>query len=251
MSAPIDFASPWMLFLLPLALLPLLPRRDEALPFSWSAWLPPDRVGRALGWVARAAAALAMAAIVVGLAGPGRSHLEARRTGRGAEILILMDRSGSMNDVMASRGVNTTGDSKNKVARVAIGEFVDGRPNDRFAFMMFGIAPILAVPFTFDHAIIRAAIDGTQVGRGMPDTQLGRGLLAAIRQFDGLPWTGHRAMAARSYRPMSAGSSPRGWRATESRSTSSICEAVSTAPSSVRRSVPATLRPRRSCIVTF
>jgi mxaC protein len=194
MSAPIDFASPWMLFLLPLALLPLLPRRDEALPFSWSAWLPPDRVGRALGWVARAAAALAMAAIVVGLAGPGRSHLEARRTGRGAEILILMDRSGSMNDVMASRGVNTTGDSKNKVARVAIGEFVDGRPNDRFAFMMFGIAPILAVPFTFDHAIIRAAIDGTQVGRGMPDTQLGRGLLAAIRQFDGLPWTGHRAI---------------------------------------------------------
>lgn len=194
MNAPIDFASPWMLGLLPLALLPLLPRRDDALPFSWSAWLPPDRTGRALGWIARAAATLAMLAIIVGLAGPGRSHLEARRTGRGAEILILMDRSGSMSGVMASRGVNTTGDSKNKVARTAIGEFVDGRPNDRFAFMMFGIAPVLAVPFTFDHAIIRAAIDGTDIGRGMPDTQLGRGLLAAIRQFDDRPWTGHRAI---------------------------------------------------------
>jgi mxaC protein len=194
MSVPIDFASPWMLCLLPLAWLPLLPKRDDTLPFSWSPWLPPDHLGRVLGWISRVAAALAMLAIVVGLAGPGRSHLEARRTGRGAEIMILMDRSGSMNDTMASRGANTSGDSKNKVARAALTEFVDGRPNDRFAFMMFGISPVLAMPFTYDHAIIRDAIAGTEIGRGMPDTQLGRGLLAAIAQFDGRAFSGHRAI---------------------------------------------------------
>lgn len=193
-GSPIDFAAPWMLLLLPLALLPFVPRRDDTLPFSWSAWLPPDRAGRVLGWVSRAAAALAMAAIVVGLAQPGRIHLQAHRTGRGAETLILMDRSGSMNGVMASKGANATGDAKNTVARAALDEFVNGRPNDRFAFMMFGINPMLAVPFTYDHAVIRAAIGSTQIGRGMPDTQLGRGLLAAIGQFDGLPWTGHRAI---------------------------------------------------------
>lgn len=194
MSAPIDFASPAMLLLLPLALLPLLPRRGETLPFSWSAWIPRDRLGRWLGLIARAAAALAMAAIVVGLAGPGRSHLQAHRTGRGAEILLLMDRSGSMNGVMASKGVNTSGVSKNAVARAALTQFVDGRPNDRIAFMMFGISPVLAMPFTYDRAIIRDAIEGTKIGRGQPDTQLGRGLIAAIAQFDGRPWTGHRAI---------------------------------------------------------
>ncbi|GLU32658.1 vWA domain-containing protein [Trinickia caryophylli] len=194
MSMSIDFATPWMLLLLPLALLPFVPRRDDALPFSWSALLPPDRFGRMLDRAARAAAALAMAAIVVGLAGPGNAHLEARRTGHGAEVLVLMDRSGSMSGVMASRGVNTGGDSKNKIAREALAAFVDARPNDRFAFMLFGISPVLAMPFTYDHAVIQDAIAGTAIGRGMPDTQLGRGLIAAIAQFDGRDASAHRAI---------------------------------------------------------
>ena len=37
-----------------------------------------------------------MACAVVGLAGPGQSGAQVLRTGRGAEILILMDRSSSM-----------------------------------------------------------------------------------------------------------------------------------------------------------
>lgn len=194
MSAPVDFASPWMLLLLPLALAPLVARRGDTLPFSWSAWLPADRIGRAIGAVARGAASLAMLAIIVGLAGPGRSHLEVQRAGRGAEILILMDRSGSMHDTMASKGVNSSGESKNNVARAALAQFVDARPNDRLAFMMFGISPVLAMPFTYDHPIIQDAIAGTRIGRGMPDTQLGRGLIAAIALFDARPFTGHRAI---------------------------------------------------------
>ncbi len=194
MHATLDLTAPWALALLPLALLPFVPRRDEALSFSWAGWLPEDRLGRVLGTVARVAAALALASIVAGLAGPGLTHLEARRTGRGAEMLILMDRSGSMTDVMASRGVNSSGASKNSVARAALTEFVSGRPNDRFAFMMFGISAVLAMPFTYDHAIIADAIAGTRIGRGMPDTQLGRGLIAAIAQFDARPFTGHRAI---------------------------------------------------------
>ena len=194
MHASLDFTAPWALALLPIALLPLLPRRDDTLSFSWAGWLPEDRIGRMLGVTARAAGALAVASIVVGLAGPGLADLEAHRTGRGAEMLILMDRSGSMTEVMASRGANTSGESKNSVARSALTAFVRARPNDRFAFMMFGISPVLAMPFTYDHAIIADAIAGTRIGRGMPDTQLGRGLIAAIAQFDGRPFTGHRAI---------------------------------------------------------
>ncbi len=194
MHASLDFTTPWALALLPLALLPFLPRREDTLSFSWSGWLPDDRIGRMLGASARGAAALALAAIVVGLAGPGLTGVEVHRTGRGAEMLILMDRSGSMTDVMASRGVNSAGRSKNSVARAALTEFVRARPNDRFAFMMFGISPVLAMPFTYDHPIIADAIAGTRIGRGMPDTQLGRGLVAAIAQFDGRPFTGHRAI---------------------------------------------------------
>src|SRR5690606_3300797 len=42
-----EFAHPWLLLLAPLAVLPLLRRRRDALTFSWLAWLPPDPWGRA------------------------------------------------------------------------------------------------------------------------------------------------------------------------------------------------------------
>ena len=41
-------------------------------------------------------AVLAIASIVVGLAAPGRPHTQVVRTGRGAEIVVLIDRSRSM-----------------------------------------------------------------------------------------------------------------------------------------------------------
>jgi mxaC protein len=195
MTLPIDFAQPWMLLMLPLALLPLLPRRSDTLAFAHVAWLPVDPVGQAAGLLWRGCGVLAMLSIVVGLAGPGRAHLQVLRVGSGAEMLILMDRSSSMDDVMGIKPVvESAGVSKNEVARHALTRFVDERPDDRLAFMMFGISPIPVVPFTPNHRIIQAAIAGTAFGRGMPDTQLDRGLLAAIGQFDGRQYSGRRAI---------------------------------------------------------
>ncbi|MGF6674102.1 vWA domain-containing protein [Paraburkholderia tuberum] len=195
MTMSLDFALPWMLVLLPLAALPLLRRRSDTLVFSSVAWLPADDLGRAAGWLVRGGAALAIAAIVVGLAGPGRSQLQVLRTGSGAQILILMDRSASMDEPMGSKGVESPrGDSKNHVARAALTRFVEQRPNDRLAFMMFGTNPVLAMPFTYNHRVIEAAVAATAIGRGMPDTELDRGMLAAIAQFDGRLSSGRRAI---------------------------------------------------------
>jgi mxaC protein len=194
MTMPVDFAQPWALLLLPLALLPLLRRRGDTLSFSHVAWLPADRLGRAVGLLWRGCAVLTIFAIVIGLAGPGRSNLQVLRTGTGAEILILMDRSSSMDDTMGRQPIDSRGMSKNEVARRSLTRFVDERPNDRLAFMMFGISPVPVVRFTANHRIIQDAIAGTGIGRGMPDTQLDRGLRAAIGQFDGRRYDGRRAI---------------------------------------------------------
>ncbi|MDN7181882.1 VWA domain-containing protein [Caballeronia sp. SEWSISQ10-4 2] len=194
MTSPIDFAQPWALVLLPLALLPLLRRRGDTLSFSHVAWLPADRAGRVIGVLWRACAVLTIIAIVIGLAGPGRSNLQVLRTGTGAEILILMDRSSSMDDTMGRQPIDTRGMSKNEVARHSLTRFVDERPNDRLAFMMFGISPVPVVRFTANHEIIQEAIAGTGIGRGMPDTQLDRGLRAGIGQFDGRRYEARRAI---------------------------------------------------------
>ena len=195
MTMSVDFVRPWLLLMLPLALLPLIPRRSEALSFSFVDWLPIDSVGTGVEYFGRGCAVLAIFAIVLGLAGPGRSHLQAMRASTGAEIVILMDRSSSMDDVMGkSPVIEPGGMSKNEVARRSLGRFISARPDDRLAFLMFGISPVLVVPFTRNQRIIQDAIEGTSVGRGMPDTRLDRGLLAAIRQFDGQPYAGRRAI---------------------------------------------------------
>jgi mxaC protein len=194
MTLPVDFAHPWALALLPIALLPLLRRRGDTLSFSYIGWLPVDRLGQTIGVLWRCLAVLTMLSIIVGLAGPGRSDLQVLRSGTGAEILILMDRSSSMDDTMGRQPIDSRGMSKNEVARRSLSRFVDERPNDRLAFMMFGISPIPVVHFTAKHQIIQDAIAGTGIGRGMPDTQLDRGLRAAIGQFDGRRYDSRRAI---------------------------------------------------------
>ena len=196
--AGFDFTHPWVLLLLPLALLPLLRRRSDTLAFSAIAWLPADRAGRLAGLLWRSFAVAAMACAVIGLAGPGRAGGEELRSGRGAEVLILMDRSSSMDanvvpkDVKAGGQFNASMPTKSEVVRGLLSQFVTRRPDDRFAFMAFSTSPLRIVPFTDDHALVQAGLAATGVGRGLPDTLMGKALLAAIDEFAGRRYSGSR-----------------------------------------------------------
>jgi mxaC protein len=203
MSGEFDFLHPWLLLLLPLALVPLLRRRRDALAFSHVGWLPHDRVGRIAGWLLRACAVVAMASGIVALAGPGRSQLQVTRTGEGAEILVLMDRSRSMDVRMLPanwRSIHplnrlahlSRGRPKAEVARELLSQFVARRPADRFALMFFSTRPLSAVPFTQRDEMVQAGIAAGGTGRGLSNTDLGRALLAAIDQFEPREYTGSR-----------------------------------------------------------
>jgi mxaC protein len=200
----IDIAQPWVLLLLPLALLPLLRRRRDTLMFSHVPWLPFDRLGRIAGFAWRAVAVVAIASTVLALAGPGRSETEVVRTGRGAEILVLIDRSRSMDDrmltsdwksldpVVVRAQAASRGEQKGKVARKLLAKFVGDRPDDRFALMFFSANPIHVVPFTQHDEVVQAAITAGGVGRGLSDTDVGWALITAIKEFDQRPYSGSR-----------------------------------------------------------
>jgi len=137
-----------------------------------------------IGGGSGAFAVAAMASAVIGLAGPGRAGGEELRSGRGAEVLILMDRSSSMDanvvpkDVKAGGQFNASMPTKSDVVRGLLSQFVAKRPDDRFAFMAFSTSALRIVPFTDDHALVQAALAATGVGRGLPDTLMGKALLA-------------------------------------------------------------------------
>lgn len=195
----IDFAIPLLLLLLPVALIPLLRRRRDILPFPWIEWLPDDPVGRLVHLAWQLIAMLTLAFIILGLAMPGRSETRIERIGRGAEISILMDRSSSM-DATIRRNVPKLGEqaqasrSKNDVARQALSWLLNQRPHNRFALTLFNTAPIRVAPFTDDVALVQAGLDASDIGRGSNETNMGLGLLAAIDGFNGRSYTGSRAI---------------------------------------------------------
>ena len=202
MSTMLNFTHPWVLLLLPLAALPLIRKRDT-LEFSYVPWLPRDRAGHVAGIVWQLAAVFAIAGAVVALAGPGRPETEVERTGYGAEILVLMDRSRSMDDRMLpsdwrsidpmNRLAHTArGRPKAEVARELISKFVGQRPNDRFSLMFFSTKPLLVVPFTQHDEVVQAAITAAGTGRGLSNTEVGKALIAAAEQFNDRRYTGSR-----------------------------------------------------------
>src|SRR5690242_9662567 len=203
MSSALDFTHPWLLLLLPLALLPLWRTRRDAIGFSYVSWLPRDRLGQVIGWLWRACAVLAIACAVFALAGTGRPQTQVTRTGHGAEILVLMDRSRSMDENMMPSNWRTIdplsrlahlsrGPQKSRVARELLGKFVSQRAEDRFSLMFFSTRPMNVVPFTQHDEVVQAGIDAGAAGRGLSDTDVGRALLAAIGEFDQREYTGSR-----------------------------------------------------------
>ena len=206
MSPPLAFAHAWLLLLLPVAALPLLPQRRHAMVVPQLAWLPADRAGAVLGWAWRLLAAAAMAAIVLAVAQPVRPDAFVPRTGRGAEIVLLIDRSRSMDERMLPADWRTIdplnlryqaqsrGEPKGKVARELLSRFVRERADDRFALMFFSTNPIRVVRFTSHDDVVQAGIAAGGIGRGLADTDVGRALAAAIAQFDGRAYTGSRVV---------------------------------------------------------
>ena len=205
MTLAVDFAVPAALALLPLALLPLAPllprlgaRGDERVTGS-VAWLAPDPLGTAAEGLWRASAALTIACLVVALARPASAETRIERVGRGAEILVLLDRSSSM-DAQIRLPPPAVGEAprasitKNGVVREALTRLVDERPGNRYALTMFNVAPMPAVPFGDDPALVRAGLAASGVGRGPSDTEMGRALVAAVETFDERAYTGSRAI---------------------------------------------------------
>lgn len=207
-----SFDAPAWLWLLPLALLPLGLRRTDALPHAWATLLPRDRASDALAWALRAAAALALAAIIVGIAGPYRHEYQIERVGRGAEIVLVLDRSRSMDQSFGSgrapRGISGTGpealeyysnlranearQSKGQVARALLGEFAAKRPDDRFGMIVFSTLPLRVLDFTQKTDVIQAAIAAGNIGRGLSETNIGLALESALGYFENRPFTGSR-----------------------------------------------------------
>jgi mxaC protein len=189
------FNTYWVLFLLPLALLPLLLERTHSRTYSWLALLPKDPLSDLIGLLLKILAVLALLFIILGIAGPHTAAQKIERIGEGAQLVLTIDRSASMDDPFAGSEVNTgrAGESKSAAARRLITDFVNQRKNDMFGMVTFSNSAMYVMPLTQSREAILAAIDAAG-GPGLFQTNIGSGLTTALGMFDKTPDSGSRAI---------------------------------------------------------
>ncbi len=192
-----NFEHSWLLWLLPLALLPFWVSTGRPASHPWLGLVARDRWSALLDWALRLLTALVIALLVTGLAGPFDADVYELRVTKGAEIVILFDKSRSMDQPFYTRSeTRHRGDgsipSKGKVARKALAEFVANRPDDRFAMTLFSTFPVPVLDFTRNQDVLQAAIEATQTERGLSDTDMARALESSFDYFENRPYVGNR-----------------------------------------------------------
>jgi mxaC protein len=171
----------WVLCLLCLCLPALLGRHAQWNTVSSLLAVPNDGFSFWIDRGLRLLAATVVAAIVLGLAGLHRGADEVERVGRGAHVVLVLDRSLSMDEGFARTGQKAKA-SKTQAATHLIEAFFAQRPQDIFGLVAFSTNTILVMPLTEHRAAMAAAMTAMNQ-KGLANTDIGAGLEMALSMF--------------------------------------------------------------------
>jgi mxaC protein len=188
-----SFSLPWLLWLLPLALMPLVFQRAHSKSYSWLDMLPADPLSDLIGLILKVLAVLALLFIVLGLSAPHTNQQEIERIGVGAQIGLVLDRSASMDDAFSGTTENSLGESKSAAAARLITQFVQTRKNDMMGMISFSNSAMYVLPLTENKEAMVAAVRAT-AGNALFQTNIGSGLTSGAGLFEKVPDSGSRAI---------------------------------------------------------
>lgn len=149
-------------------------RSAPAVPLSTFA-LVPSRVTwrQRLTPLTAALRYLALALVVVALARPQGTRAASERFAEGIDIVLALDTSSSMQ--VADPGERP----RLEIAQQALIDFIEGRPDDRLALLVFRAQSLVLSPLTLDHGALADFVrqagrieleDGTAIGLAVADS---------------------------------------------------------------------------------
>lgn len=185
-----DIRFAWPLWLLLLALLPVLALwrgrrgRSPAVQFPMAALL------RDLGLPARSARGgftfglvlAALASAIIGLARPQKITATEESKTEGIAIALTVDVSLSM--LIEDFRIGGVTVNRLTAAKRVMRDFIKARQSDRVGIIAFAGAPYTPCPLTLDHEWLLTNIDRVQTGVMEDGTAIGSGLAAAARRLD-------------------------------------------------------------------
>jgi mxaC protein len=172
-------SAPWVLLLLPLALLPLLFSSQREQSYPSIGGIEADPLSLAIDWTLRIAGAIAIVALILGLGGLHRLGRTIEKSGEGAHIVLLIDRSSSMDNTFAGRAPEGGEESKSAAARRLLKDFIIHRDHDLVGVAAFSTSPMHILPMTEHKDAVMAAVDAMDRA-GLAMTNVGRGLALSL-----------------------------------------------------------------------
>lgn len=158
-----NFAFPWVLLLLPVALLLLRKRKWNAVSVSSLAgWRSAERTHR-MRWLKalNGLRALVLVLLVVAMAGPRMERDVSEEVRQGVAIEMLLDASSSMDQ-------NVDGGAEENVirleaAKTAVETFVENRPDDLIGLITFARYADTICPLTFGHEALVQLVSNVEI----------------------------------------------------------------------------------------
>jgi len=191
------FSHPWLLWLLPLAALPLILQSAQAKNYSWVDMLPADPLSDLIGLLLKVLAVMTLVFIITGIAAPHTNEQKIERIGVGAQIALVLDRSASMDDPFSggtdAAGNNIVGETKSVAAARLITAFVKSRHQDMFGMITFSNSAMYVLPLSENKKAVIAAVQATG-GNALFQTNIGSGLTSGAGLFEKIPDSGSRAL---------------------------------------------------------
>jgi Ca-activated chloride channel family protein len=182
------FANPWFLLVAPIAMLAawwgrVASGRDAGRVSALPGGRVPSSWAQRLGWIPLALQINAAALIAICLARPVRGNELRTTTSEGVDIVLAIDRSGSMQYPDLDPKANRL-----EVVKEVVGEFAARRMGDKVgaadncALVTFAKYPQLLCPFTLDIGALTGFLKGVELVRHEAEdgTAIGRGLAKAV-----------------------------------------------------------------------
>lgn len=143
-------------------------RPPRSLRAAMSQWLPLLR-------------ALALALLILALAGPRLGRTKVKSYSEGIDIVLALDISGSM------RALDFPPGSRLDAAKKVAHEFIKGRPGDRIGLVVFASNSYTQCPLTTDQEVLLRLLEEIKIGDIKDGTAIGMAIGNALNRLKEVP----------------------------------------------------------------
>lgn len=188
-----EMLNPWAVLLFPLALLPFWLKGHQGQVYTWLEMMPEDKLSDRLNLAIKVITSLLLVSIVFALANPHGRDEKVQKVGKGAQTVMVIDRSVSMDHPFVGDNSGNVAEIKSVAARRIITQFIDSRPDDMMGVVGFTNSALYGVKITTNRDAIHSAIIAA-TSPSLNQTNIGAGLTEGVGLFDRIENSGSRAI---------------------------------------------------------